>query len=76
MYAAHLYILRAVLRDEPALRRMPGPAEPAAPPVSPGPEPVSLWRRWARALRRRPGPTPPPGRPGGVTAMSGARTGG
>jgi len=76
MYAAHLYILRAILRDEPALRGMPGPAEPAEQSVTPAPEPLAPWRRWAGALRRRLGLTPPPARPGGTPAMSGAPTGG
>lgn len=75
MYAAHLYILRAVLRDEPALRQRPRPDQPAEPTAPPAPGAPAPWRRWVGALRRGLGLTPPPARPGGRPAMSGARTG-
>jgi hypothetical protein len=74
MYAAHLYILRAALRDEPGIRQPPRVGDESGPPAGLTPPPASRWSRWAGVLRRglRSGAA---SRPGNAPAMSAGQTG-
>lgn len=53
MYAAYLYIMRAALRDEAALRQR--DREPAGDERGPAPE-AGFSRSWWRRVRAAPGP--------------------
>jgi hypothetical protein len=74
MYAAHLYILRAALRDEPGIRQPPRVGDEGSSPAGLTPPPPSRWSRWAGVLHRRlrSGAAP---RPGNASAMSAVQTG-